>query len=228
MKLNLKQNKGMKKLFVYGVGSLGEKIYHYNKRDQIFDMIGFIDDKEGIEPSFCGLPVYSFEKFKDQYNKDECVIFVAIGYVKCNYYRELVCKKVKASGYKLTNYISPNAICFENVELGENVLLCDNVFVGHGSKLEDGVILSVGCTLSHENYIGKYSFISSCVVFGGHAQVLNNCFVGLHSTIRDSVTIAEYNIVGSGTNVLKSTYRNQVTFGNPGRSTTKDTQEMNI
>ena len=218
----------MQKLFVYGVGSLGEKIFHYNKRDHLFDMIGFIDDKEFANPFFCGLPVYTFDKLKELYNKDECVIFVAIGYVKCNYFRELVCNKVKSAGYELTNYISPNSICFENVELGKNILLCDNVFVGHGSKIDDGVILSVGCTLSHENHIGKYSFISSCVVFGGHSVVGNNCFVGLHSTIRDSITIAEYNIVGSGTNVLKSTLRNQVTIGNPGISTTKTTQKMNV
>lgn len=218
----------MQKLFVYGVGSLGEKIYHYNKRDHMFDMIGFIDDKEGGDDVFCDLPVYSFEEFKGHYKPENCVIFVAIGYVKCNYYRELVCQKVKAAGYSLTNYISPNAICFENVELGENILLCDNVFVGHGSKLEDGVILSVGCTLSHENTIGKYSFISSCVVFGGHALVRNNCFIGLHSTIRDSVEIGEYSIVGSGTNVIKSTESYSLTVGNPGKSISKDTCSLTI
>ena len=217
-----------KRLFVYGVGSLGEKIYHYNKRDGLFDMIGFIDDKAESDDVFCGLPVYTFDKIKELFRPEDCVIFVAIGYVKCNYYRELVCKKVKESGYSLTNYISPNSICFEGLELGENILLCDNVFVGHRSKLEDGVILSVGCTLSHENYIGKYSFISSCVVFGGHARVCNNCFVGLHSTIRDSVEIGAYSIVGSGTNVIKTTPEHSVTIGNPGTSKVKDTMSMSI
>jgi sugar O-acyltransferase (sialic acid O-acetyltransferase NeuD family) len=217
-----------KQLLVYGVGSLGEKIYHYNKRDCLFDMIGFIDDKAKPEDIFCSLPVYTFDRIKDLFSPQECVIFVAIGYVKCNYYRELVCNKVKEAGYSLTNYISPNSICFEGVELGENILLCDNVFVGHGSRLEDGAILSVGCTLSHENYVGKYSFISSAVVFGGHAKVMNNCFVGLHSTVRDSVVIEKYNIVGSGTNVIKSTEPFSVTIGNPGVSKTKDTMSMSV
>lgn len=216
------------KLLVYGVGSLGEKIYHYNKRDCLFEMVGFVDDNAASGDVFCGLPVYTFDKVKELFTPDDCVIFVAIGYVKCNYYREMVCNKVRTAGYRLTNYISPNSICFENVELGENILLCDNVFVGHGTKLEDGVILSVGCTLSHENYIGKYSFISSCVVFGGHAKVKNNCFVGLHSTIRDSIVIEEYNIVGSGTNVIKSTQPSSLTIGNPGKSVIRDTQKMSI
>lgn len=216
------------KLLIYGVGALGEKIYHYNKRDGLFDIVGFVDDKELEENRFCGLPIYSFDRVKELYGPNECVIFVAIGYVKCNYYRQLVCEKVRQSGYKLANYISPNSICFDNVELGENILLCDNVFVGHGSRLEDGVILSVGCTLSHENYIGKYSFISSCVVFGGHAKVENNCFVGLHSTVRDSCIVGAYNIVGSGTNVIKSSPDYSVTIGNPGISKVKNTINIDI
>lgn len=218
----------MQKLLVYGVGSLGEKIYHYNKRDHMYEMVGFIDDKDDVGDSFCGLPIYSMDKVCESFETTDCVIFVAIGYVKCNYYRQIVCEKVKAVGYKLANYISPNAICFENVELGENILLCDNVFVGHGSKLEDGVILSIGCTLSHENIIGKYSFISSCVVFGGHARVDNNCFVGLHSTVRDSVVVGSYSIIGAGTNVIKSASDHSVIIGNPGVPTKKDTENLSI
>lgn len=218
----------MQNLFVYGVGSLGEKIFHYNKRDRLFNLVGFIDDKEDIGDSFCDLPIYTFEKIVELYKPESCVIFVAIGYTKCNLYRELVFNKVKQAGYKLTNYISPNAICFEGVDMGENILLCDKVFVGHGSKLEDGVILSVGCTLSHENVVRKFSFLSSCVVLGGHAEIECNSFVGLHSTIRDSCIIGAYSIVGSGANVIKSVPDHSVTVGNPGVSIIKDTENISI
>ena len=217
-----------KKLLVYGVGSLGEKIYYYNRRDKLFDIVGFIDDKDVVRENFCGLPIYTFEKVKELYGVEDCVIFVAIGYVRCNYYREIVCEKVRKSGYSLANYISPNAICFETAELGENILLCDKVFVGHGCIIGDGVILSVGCTLSHENIVEKYSFISSCVVFGGHAKVQNNCFVGLHSTVRDGVVIGAYSIVGAGTNVIRSAPAHSVTIGNPGISKIKDTENTSI
>lgn len=218
----------VKRLLVYGTGSLSEKIFEYNKRDKIFDLVGFIDDNKSADSSFCGHPVISFEECQSLYSIDEVAVFVAIGYVKCNYYRQIVCNKVKAHGYDLVNYVSPNSICFENVLVGDNILICDNVFVGHGSKIHDGVILSVGTTLSHENEIGEFSFLSSCVVLGGHARVRNNCFVGLHSTVRDSVIIEAYNIIGSGTNVLKSTVPYSVTIGNPGVSKMEDTCNMSI
>lgn len=216
------------KLLIYGTGSLGEKIYEYNKRDKMYDLVAFVDDDKSKSELFCGLPVITFEKCKEIYKPDEYKFFVAIGYVRCNSYREQAFNKVKESGYSLSNYISPNSICFDNTVIGNNILICDNVFIGHGCQIFDGVILSVGCTLSHENVIEQFSFISSCVVFGGHAKVKKNCFIGLHSTVRDSVVIEEYNIVGSATNVLKSTTPSSVTIGNPGKSRVKDTKSISI
>ena len=32
------------KLFIYGTGSLGEKILEYNNRDRLYNIVGFIDD----------------------------------------------------------------------------------------------------------------------------------------------------------------------------------------
>jgi len=218
----------MEQLWIYGTGALAEKIYYYNERDKKYCLMGFIDDNDNRPKEYKGLPVLSYPEFKKLYQPGSCKLFVAIGYVKCNYFREIVFKKVQNDGYELINYISPNSICFNGNFLGSNILICDNVFVGHGSIIEDGVILSVGCTLSHENTIERFSFISSCVVFGGHSKVKNNCFVGIHSTVRDGITIAEYNIVGAGTNLLKTTEPYTLTTGNPGRSQKRDTLQLSI
>jgi acetyltransferase-like isoleucine patch superfamily enzyme len=131
-------------------------------------------------------------------------------------------------GYELVNYVSPYSICFDNVLVGKNILISDNVYVGPGCKIHDGVFILVGSTLSHDDEVDAYTFISVRVAFGGYAKVKNNCFIGLNSTIRDSVVIEEYNIVGCGANVIKSTLPNSVTVGNPGKSVVKDTKNMKI
>ena len=216
------------KIVIYGIGSLGVKLFEYNKRDNLFEILGFVDDKENLEPLFCGLPTMSYEQFKSKYNPYDCKVFIAIGYVKCNYFRELIFHRVINDGYELVNYVSPNSICFEGVLKGHNILVCDNVFVGHGSIIEDGVILSVGCTLSHENTIERFTFVSSCVVFGGYSKAKRNSFIGIHSTIKDGITISEFNIVGAGTNVLKSTESYSLTVGNPGKTRKADTLNITI
>lgn len=216
------------KLLIYGIGSLGEKIYEYNKRDGIYDIVGFIDDKQNLESEFCGVSTMNYNQFKQKYSTTDCKLFVAIGYVKCNYYRELVCNKVIADGYDVINYISPNAICWNGTLFGKNIFVADNVFIGHGSRIMDGVILYEGCTLSHDAEIGAYSFLSLRVAFGGYTKLGRNSFVGLNTTVKDDVKIGDYNIVGCGTNVIHSTEAYNVTIGNPGRSQIKDTTLIKI
>ena len=63
---------------------------------------------------------------------------------------------------------------------------------------------------------------------GGYTTIGHNSFIGLNSTIKDSITIGAYNIVGCGTNVIKSTMDFNVAVGNPGVSKQSDTQSMKI
>ena len=216
------------KIVIYGIGSLGEKLFEYNKRDGLYDIVGFVDDKDNLEVSYCGLPTMNYRQFIEKYSPTECKVFVAIGYVKCNYYRELVVKKVSDAGYELVNYISPNSICWEEVLVGKNIFVADNVFVGHGCKIYDGVIIYEGCTFSHDAEIESYCFLSLRVAFGGFTKLGHNSFVGLNSTVKDDVVIGPYNIIGCGTNVIKSTTENSLTVGNPGVSKQKDTISTKI
>lgn len=213
---------------IYGIGSLAYKLFEYNKRDGIFDIVCFVDDKQDLESTYCGLPAMHYEEFKAVFNQQECKIFVAIGYVKCNYYRELISKRVMKDGYDLVNYISPRSICWEGSIVGKNVFVADNVFVGHGCKLHNGVIIYESCTFSHDSEIEPYCFISLSVASGGFTKVGHNSFIGLHSTIKDDVVIGPYNIVGSGTNVIRSTKDHCVIIGNPGISKQRDTELMKI
>lgn len=214
------------KVAIYGIGALAKKIFEYNKRDGLYDIECFIDDKEGIELSFCGLPTKSYGLFKKYYGISDIKIFVAIGYVKCNLYRELVSKRVVEDGYELANYISPHSICWEGTVVGKNIFVADNVFIGHGSKVHDGVILYEGCTFSHDIEIESNCFVSLSVSAGGYTKIGHNSFVGLHSTIKDDVIIGAYIIIGCGANVIRSTEEKCLIVGNPGVSKKVDTQLM--
>lgn len=216
------------KVLLYGIGSLGKKIFEYNKRDGLFDIVAFVDDKEGVDSIFCGLPVVHFYQCKELYPKEEYKVLVSIGYVRCNYYRELVCNKVLEEGYELVNYISPKAFCWDGTIVGKNIFVADNCFIGHGSKIHDGVIVYENCTLSHDTELGDYCFLSLQVAFGGYTQVGEHSFIGLNTTVKDDVKIGSYNIVGCGTNIINSTDDKMVTVGNPGISKAKDTINMPI
>lgn len=216
------------KIVIYGIGSLGEKIFEYNKRDCLYDIVGFVDDKQNLDPFYCGLPTMNYSQFKENYTTEKCKVFVAIGYVKCSYYRELVIKRLVSDGYELINYISPNSICWEGTIKGYNIFVADNVFVGHGSNIHNGVIIYEGCTFSHDAEIEDFCFVSLRCAMGGYTKVGHNSFIGLNSTVKDSIAIGAYNIVGCGTNVIHSSNDNSVIKGNPGISCIKNTSAMKV
>lgn len=216
------------KVIICGTGSLSEKIFEYNNRDQLFDIVAFVDDNDDVTNLFCGCPVISYNECKLKYSPNNYKIFVAIGYNRCNSYREEVCKRVLSDGYKLVNYISPNSINWKNSIVGSNIFVGDYVFIGNNCKIHDGVILYEGCTLSHDTEIESYCFVSLRVVFGGHSKIKQNTFIGLNTTIKDNITIGAYNIIGCGTNVITSTENSSVTLGNPGVSKITETLDIRI
>lgn len=219
----------IQKLIVYGTGALARLIYYYNERYHLYEVIAFVDDNPNRENLFMGKPVYSYEEVcKTLKTKDEASFLVAIGYVKCNDFRALVCNRLRHDGYQLANFISPGSNCWPGTPMGLNVIVFDNVFVGIGCELKDGVIISEGSTISHDIKVGEYTFFSDEVTVGGHAEIKNNCFLGLNSTIKSGSVIGCYNIVGSAANVIRSTDDFCVTIGNPGVSTRKDTRSVNI
>lgn len=156
-------------------------------------------------------------------------IICSIGYVKCNEYREKAIKRIKESGYQMTNFISPGANCWPgSINKGSGVLVFDNAFVGVGCYLGEGVIISEGTVLSHNITVKSYCFFSDGVVVGGHATIGRNSFLGLNSTIKSNCRIGDYNIIGSGANVINNTEDNCVATGNPAKVKKKDTLEVQI
>jgi acetyltransferase-like isoleucine patch superfamily enzyme len=71
--------------------------------------------------------------------------------------------------------------------------------------------------MTHDNHVGNFNFVSTDVTFGGNSIVYNNCFIGLNSTIKSSIEIHDYSLIGSASNVLESTIKKGVYVGNPAR-----------
>lgn len=129
----------------------------------------------------------------------------------------------------MANFIASGANCWPgSIEEDAGVLVFDNAFVGVGCHLKEGVIISEGSVLSHNVTVEPYCFFSDGVVVGGHANIGRNSFVGLNSTIKSNCRIGNYNIIGSGANVIHDTEDYCVARGNPAIVQIKDTLEVQI
>lgn len=219
----------MEQIVIYGAGALASQIVKYNWRYLMYEIVALIDDNPGVGKEKWGIPVWGYQQFKEQYKVENAPsLIVSVGYAGCNRFREEVCLRLMADGFKLGNFISPRANCWPDTFKGNNILVFDNAFVGVDCELGNGVIISEGCVLSHGVHVEDHVFFSDGVVVGGNAKIGKNSFIGLNATIKSSIRVGKFNIVGSAANVLKNTEEFMVTKGNPGRSVVSDTLNMKI
>lgn len=222
----------MKQLAIYGAGALAKRIIAYNSRYHLYDIVVLIDDDDSLV-SFEYAPylkVLSYDSFKASYPpKSGVKVVVSVGYTHCNTTREAVINILKNDGYSLANFISSGSNCWEGTyDQDSSIIVFDNVFVGVGSHISEGTIITEGSVLSHDIHIGKCCYISDAVVFGGNASIGHNTFIGLNSTIKSGIVIGNYNIIGSGTNIIHNSDNYCVIKGNPGISKLVDTINLKI
>lgn len=91
------------------------------------------------------------------------------------------------------------------------------VYVGPYSSVGIGNVIRANCALSHHEAIGNFNWIADGCTFGGGVTMKDNCFVGLGSTIRNEVTIAEKTFVGAHSYVSIDTPADSVILGVPAK-----------
>lgn len=219
----------MRNLIIFGDTPFAERLYKYITIEGKDKVIAFTQEKNFITQSeLQGIPVLRFEDLKTLVDV-EFEIILGIGYTKMNQLKEKLYSLCIVNDYIVATYISTNAFVYTD-EIGAGSFVAPGTNVGPGCKLGIGNYLESAVVLSHDNNIGNFNFFSSNAVFGGFAKVGNNCFFGLHCTVKDNIVIADNNLIGSSANLLKSIHQNNgVYVGNPARALIeKDSMNTNI
>jgi sugar O-acyltransferase (sialic acid O-acetyltransferase NeuD family) len=195
----------MKKVIIFGLGDNAELAHYYFSNDSDYEVVAFTVNQEYKNVDlFCGLPVIEFEDINSQYNKDDCHMFIAMGYGKMNSDRENVYNKAKLDGWKFANYISSRATILTESIGDNNFILEDNTIQPFVSIGNNNVIWS-GNHIGHHGTIGDHNFITSQVTISGRVNITHNCFIGVNSSIRDHIKISEFTLVGAHSWISKNT-----------------------
>lgn len=105
------------------------------------------------------------------------------------------------------------------VEIGAH----DNISCGSAGDtvLEDYVKLDALVHIGHDVHLYKNAEITAGCVVGGFAQIKENTFCGINSTVRNRVIVGKDCLVGMGTVVNRSAEDNKTVVGNPMRELTR-------
>lgn len=206
------------KIVIYGDSDFAEQVLYQLESDGRYKIVAFTVDIERInKKNYLGLPIYPFQELDNYFQKNEIKIFVAIGYSKLNSIRENVTLEVIDKGYNLLTYISKYAFIGQNVKIGNGSFICEFVSIGPKTSIGIGAIILPHTSIAHDVIVANFCYLSSSLAIGGYSEIKRNSFIGLNSTIRNNIIIAEKNILGSASNVVRSTEPNGVYVGNPAK-----------
>jgi sugar O-acyltransferase (sialic acid O-acetyltransferase NeuD family) len=212
----------LKKIIIFGTDDFAQVAHFYFSRDSDYKVVAFTAHERFLkQKTLLGLPVLPFEKITSIYPPSKFSMFIAIAYSKVNKVRARVFEEAKSKGYRLVSYVNSKVTKWEEVKMGENCFIFENVVIQPFVKFGDDVIVWSGNHIGHHSKIGNHCFITSHVVISGNVRIGDYCFLGVNSTIRDGITIADHCVIGAGAVILKNTKQREV-------YTTKGTQLLPI
>jgi len=180
-----------------------------------------VDQAFLTSPRYNGLPVVAFESLEDYYPPTNFRLIIPMGYQQINGLRRARFEEAKRRGYEYINYISSRASVWDDLVIGENVLIYEHAIIQPFSKIGDNCIIRSGAHISHHCTIEDHAFIAAEVAMGGKVYIGEQSFIGVGATLRDGIKIGSKSFVGAGAVVMKDTKEGAVYIGNPARRTGK-------
>ena len=217
----------MNKVIIFGVLDLAELAHFYLENDSNYQVVAFTINKEFMKDTkFHGLPIVAFEDINQLYPPDEYKLFAPMTGKNMNRNREAIFLEGKKKGYSFISYISSKATLFKGAEIGENCFILEDNTIQPFTSIGNNVVLWSGNHIGHHGKIMDHVFFTSHVVMSGHCSIMPYSFLGVNSTIRDTITIAQGSLVAMSAAVTKDTEEWGVYVGNPARKTAKPSYEV--
>lgn len=203
------------KCIIVGAGTYGQVYAEYLKKK--YEIIGFIDDDQSlINKRVAGIPVIGNLEYLLRTISRGLSVFVPIGNTQV---KRHILDQLRREGFKTPNYIDPSANIHSSVKIGKNaVYILQGTILMPLSVIEDDVMISSGCIISHHTSIKCGSFVSFGVNIGASIVVEEDAYIGIGCTIMTGVKrVGEGSLVGAGTVVIKDVPDGATVVGNPGR-----------
>ena len=161
------------------------------------NLIGFLDDNlanKGKE-IYLGKKVIGTTKDIEIYNKNYFIIGIGNNSIR---------KKINnENNLKLYTAIHPSAIIAEDVKIGTGSVIMAGVVINPGTVIGKNCIINTCSSLDHDNLLEDYVHISPGAHLAGTVSVKEGTWICTGATIINNITIAQNNIIGAGSVVIK-------------------------
>jgi len=205
------------KVIIFGCGNISEVAYSYLRDDSTYDVVAFTINREYIkENEFLGIPIVAFEDLNEIYPPSDYFLFAPLSARNLNKFRERIYNEGKERGYNFISYISSKASIYTK-DIGENCFILENNVIQYFVKIGNNCVLWSGNHIGHHSIIEDHVFVTSHVVISGICKIGKYSYLGVNSSTKDNINIAENTVVGMSSSVIKDTESYNIYVGIPAK-----------
>lgn len=209
----------MKDIAIFGVGGFGREVLalikDINKIEPTWNIIGFFDDGYEKGMMINGYPTLG--KTEDLC-KWETPISMAVS-IGNPVTKKKIIDRINNPLVDYPTLIHPMAWIGDEefVKIGRGCIICAGNLITTNIKIEDFVILNLGCTVGHDTVIRKYAAFMPSVNISGEVSIGEGVYVGTGAKIINQLEIGEYTTVGAGAVVAKTLPAHCTAVGVPAK-----------
>ena len=209
----------MKDLAIFGVGGFGREvlalIQNINRVEPQWNILGFFDDgyEKGVRIN--GYPTLGTSEDLNEWDS-EIAIAMSIG---SPVIKKEILDKIHNPKVIYPTLIHPSAWIGDThyVEIGKGCIICAGNLITTNIKIQDFVILNLGCTVGHDTVIKDYAAFMPSVNISGEVIIGEGVYVGTGAKIINQLEIGDYAVVGAGAVVAKTIPSNCTAVGVPAK-----------
>jgi sugar O-acyltransferase (sialic acid O-acetyltransferase NeuD family) len=196
----------MSPVVVFGNSDWADLAHMYLTHDSPHDVVAFTVDRDHLNGTeHRGLPAVAFEQVVKEFPPDRHRMFIPISYNNMNRLRAAKYEQAKAWGYRFISYVSSKAATWPGFSCGDNCFILEGNVIQPFVQVGHDVVMMSGNHIGHHSVIKDHVTITGHVVVSGRCTIEPYCFLGVNSTIRDQIVLAEGTLVGAGAVILQNT-----------------------
>lgn len=206
----------MKRVVILGDTEFAEELYQVMTAEGI-EVAAFSVDKQYIKgDTFCNLPMLPFETINECLEMENYEVALALGYSRMNNIRKQKYEECKNRGFAIATFCSNKAFIYSKT-IGEGNIIMPSVYVGPSTVIGVCNVIKARNTLPHHNIIGNFNWFAGGCTLGGGTKISNNCFLGLSTTIRNGIIVADYTFSAANSYLHKNTAEGRAYMGMPAK-----------
>lgn len=196
-------------LVIFGNGRIAKTLFQYLHNS--FSVSAFTVDSEYIlENEIYGRPVIPFEEIQQARAPSKYKMLIAIGYHDMNTVREHKYKLAKMLGYEFINYIHPTVSYHDDLNIGENNIILDNVSLMPDCEIGNNNFIWSNSVLAHGVLLEDHCWLSAGSIVSADVCIKSNCFLGINSSIAQNIVLAHQTFVGANVFQTRSSNAKEV------------------